>query len=77
MRIIRWWKRWRQGRAVAWFNSGYDYAAGKLLRSNGTAYDRVMEEAHNPFVITNSFDMGMREACLDWSAMLRARGAKR
>lgn len=70
--------RWYKHRAAQAFERGYNYAAGELLKSNGHAAKGLHREAeHGLEFDPTPFDAGIREALLDWSAMLRDRGAER
>lgn len=69
-KLINWFKNWLELRERHDFNRGYDWAAGELLRSSGTAASSL--EAHVEIAASFSdsmpFDHGVTAALKDWEA---------
>lgn len=63
--IAAWLAKRRAAKVRADFDRGYDWAAGDLLRTNGTS-DPV-SKCDGYGYPPQAFERGVREACLDWA----------
>ena len=60
----RWWNKWRKHRRQVRFWRGFNYAAGKLLMTNGAAREELEQymELMRHFGDYDSFDAGVKRA---------------
>lgn len=59
------------------YESGYEYAAKELLKSNGDARERLWEQSDGIFNTKETeykFDKGIRGALEDWHDLAKERG---
>ena len=69
--IKQWLSRWNKRRDEKEFQSGYEFAAGVLLKSGDSTVIRKLEDrARNPFDYQTKFDIGVLAAIADYEKLL-------